>query len=98
MTGRVVGNAVELYVTENGTKLVKLVDSSTFGVNISAVRTDLATAATGTAFRGVAFTPDQCGPSEVVPEAAMVVLLPLGALAVMGAAYVVLRPRKVLAA
>ena len=96
LTGRIVGNGVELYVTEATTTLSKIVDSAPFGSNIVGVRTILATASANTAFRGVAFAPDACGPSEVVPEASMVVLLPLGALAVMGAAYVVLRPRKVL--
>jgi len=57
LTGTVNGNTVTLYITGNGTTLYKLTDTSGYNANNNGSLTTLATAATNTAFRGVAFAP-----------------------------------------
>jgi hypothetical protein len=59
LTGTVNGSSVTLYGTggTNQTNLVKLTDSSAYNANNDGSFTTIATAATNTAFRGVAFAP-----------------------------------------
>ena len=93
LTGVAGPTGVTLFVTRNGNQLDKVDDPFAFGSAGTPTVTPVATAATNTAFRGVAFAPRVCGPDPVIPEAPFVALLPIGAIAAMGAAYLVLRPR-----
>jgi len=56
ITGLVSGSTVTLYCT-NGTTFSSLVDASGYNTTITGSFTNLATAATNTAFRGIAFAP-----------------------------------------
>ena len=58
LTGFVNGGNVTLWATGNGTKLVTVTDSSGYNANNNGTVTTLATAATNTAFRGVALAPN----------------------------------------
>jgi hypothetical protein len=79
LTGRVNGGNVELYLTGN-TTLVAFTDATGKNVSLSgtATLTTLATAANGTAFRGVSFAPE---PVDLVVDAST------GPLNVDGGAY-----------
>jgi hypothetical protein len=93
----VYGGAAHLFVTgatssgaANNTVLYGITDSSGFGGTLSGTATSLATAPTGTDFKGLVFAPP--GPGAVTPETPYVLLLPgLAAVGLVG--YVVLRRR-----
>ena len=58
LTGFAIGPSVTLFGTySNGSKVFKLTDASGYNATITGTVTDLATAPTNTAFRGVALTP-----------------------------------------
>ncbi len=94
----VYGGAAHLFVTgatassaSNNTVLYGITDSSGFGGTLSGTATSLATAPTGTDFKGLVFSPP--GPGAVTPETPYIVLLPgLAAVGLVG--YVVLRRRR----
>ena len=58
LTGVVSGNTVTLYVVGGASKLYSIVDASGYNAAITAPFTEMATAATNTAFRGVALAPE----------------------------------------
>jgi uncharacterized protein len=63
ITGVVSGANVTLYVTNSGTTLATLTDTSGYNATMNGTVTSLATAAANTAFRGVAFAPAPAGDS-----------------------------------
>jgi beta-lactamase superfamily II metal-dependent hydrolase len=62
VTGSVAGSTVTLYAT-TPTTIVRLVDSAGFNAALSATPTNVATAGTNTAFRGIAFAPATLAPT-----------------------------------
>ncbi len=63
LTGTVAGTTVTLYGT-SPTNLGRLIDSSGYNATLSATVTTLATAGTNTAFRGIAFAPENPVPTS----------------------------------
>jgi hypothetical protein len=89
IAGAVSGSTADLYVTTaNGTTLSKFTDTAAFNSAVSGSYLTLATAASGTSFRGVAFTP------AAVPEPGTLLL---GGLAVAGFGAAAVRRRRRLA-
>jgi hypothetical protein len=61
LTGKVSGSTVTLYASRAGNKITSVVDSSGYNTAPATVVTDLVTATTNTAFRGIAVTPCSIG-------------------------------------
>jgi Carboxypeptidase regulatory-like domain len=61
LTGKVSGSTVTLYASRAGNKITSVVDSSGYNAVPVAVVTDLVTATTNTAFRGIATAPCEVG-------------------------------------
>jgi hypothetical protein len=94
----VYGGAAHLFVTgatsssaSTNTVLYSITDSSGFGGTLSGTATTLATAPTGTDFKGLVFAPP--GPGAVTPETPYTLLLP-GLAAVGLAGFLVYRRRR----
>ena len=65
LVGSVSGNTVTLYGV-SGTSLVKLIDATGYNTTISGTVSVLASVATNTAFRGIAFTPVSSSPTLTI--------------------------------
>lgn len=98
LTATVSGNTVNLFATRKGGstaigggELVSLVDSSGYNAAFAGTPTLLSTAATNTAFRGVALAPADV-PTPVVPESPLAIVLPASA-ALVVAGFVLTRQR-----
>ncbi len=61
LTGKVNGSTVTLYATRTANKITSVVDSSGYNTAPVTVITDLVTAATNTAYRGIALAPCEVG-------------------------------------
>ena len=92
------GGVASIYVTgatstsaSNNTILAGITDSSGFGGTLSGSATTLATAPSGTDFKGLAFAP--ITPGAGAPEAPWAVALPILGALLLGGAYVVRRRR-----
>jgi hypothetical protein len=92
------GGVASIYVTgatstsaSNNTILAGITDSSGFGGTLSGSATTLATAPSGTDFKGLAFAP--VTPGAGAPEAPWAVALPILGALLLGGAYVVRRRR-----
>jgi hypothetical protein len=94
----VTGGVASIYVTgatsdtaANNTILAGITDSSGFGGTLTGSATTLATAPTGTDFKGLAFAPST--PGNGTPEVPFAVALPILGALLMGGAYVLRRRR-----
>lgn len=91
LTGSASGTTVTLYATDP-TSLATVTDAFGTGT-LAGSPTTLATAATNEAFRGVALAPQPAVTTQV-PEAPLAILLPIGALLLIGGAVIVVRRRR----
>lgn len=101
LTVSVSGGMSHIYVTgatadtaSNNTVLAGITDSSGFGGTLTGSATTLATAPTGTDFKGIALAP--ATPGTGTPEAPFAVALPIIGAALLGGAYVLRRRRAAL--
>lgn len=90
LTASVTGTNVTLFASRKGGstasgggELVTLLDTSGYNATLTGTPTLVATAATNTAFRGVALAPLQA-PAPVVPETPLAIVLPVSALLLAG--------------
>ncbi len=92
LTGTVSGSTVTLYATDP-TALVEFTDPfGTGALSSSTTVTTLSTAPTNEAYRGVAFAPTALG--SPLPEAPVIILLPVAAVVMAGGAWVVFGRRR----
>ena len=68
LTASVSGDTVTLYTTRKGSELAQLVDGTGFNMTLTGTPSLIATAAAGTAFRGVALAPE--GGGKIPPDKA----------------------------
>jgi hypothetical protein len=94
------GGVASIYVTGatstaagNNTILDSITDSSGFGGTLTGSATTIATAPTGTDFKGLAFAP--AAPATSAPETPLVIALPILAAVLFGGAYALRRRRAV---
>jgi hypothetical protein len=77
----------------NNTVLYGITDNSGFGGTLTGTASTLATAPTGTDFKGLAFAPT--APASAAPETPLVIALPILAALLFGGAYALRRRRAV---